>query len=40
LHKNGEVRESAAELAASFATLGVASRLTSLERGKSTRFEL
>ena len=42
VHNEGwiHLRESAAELSASFATLGVASRLTPLERGKPTRFEL
>jgi hypothetical protein len=42
VHNEGwtHLKESAAELSASFATLGVASRLTSLERGKPTRFEL
>jgi L-ascorbate metabolism protein UlaG (beta-lactamase superfamily) len=42
VHNEGWVhlRESAAELAAAFATFGVASRLTPLERGKPTRFQL
>ena len=42
VHNEGwtHLKESAAELAASFATLGVASRLTPLERGTPTRFEL
>jgi L-ascorbate metabolism protein UlaG (beta-lactamase superfamily) len=42
VHNEGWVhfKESAAELAASFVTLGAASRLTPLERGKPARFEL
>ncbi|MET1028617.1 MAG: MBL fold metallo-hydrolase [Dongiaceae bacterium] len=42
VHNEGWVhlRESAAELAAAFATLGVSSRLTPLERGRPTLFDL
>lgn len=42
IHNEGWVhfKESAADLAASFATLGVASRLTTLERGRPTTFAL
>jgi L-ascorbate metabolism protein UlaG (beta-lactamase superfamily) len=42
IHNEGWMHftESAGELAAAFTTLGVASRLISLERGKPTRFEL
>ncbi|MDQ0391574.1 MBL fold metallo-hydrolase [Labrys monachus] len=41
IHNEGWVhfKESAAELAAAFVTLGAASRLAGLERGKPTRFE-
>jgi L-ascorbate metabolism protein UlaG (beta-lactamase superfamily) len=42
VHNEGWIhfRESAADLAGTFATLGKGSRLTPLERGKPTRFEL
>lgn len=41
LHNEGWIhfKESPDQLAAAFATLGAASRLTALERGKPTRFE-
>jgi hypothetical protein len=41
LHNEGWVhfKESPDQLAAAFATLGAASRLTALERGKPIRFE-
>ena len=41
LHNEGWVhfKESADQLAAAFATLGAASRLTALERGKPVRFD-
>lgn len=41
IHNEGwkHFKESGAELAAAFATLGVGSRLTTLEQGRRTRFE-
>ena len=41
VHNEGYIlRKSGAELSASFIPLGVAFRLTPLERGQPTRFEL